>query len=769
MNPSRFTRVKIIFGYAVLLIVLLFGLLFIRKEIRTISNTGMQQELMTDSLIQILAEKDKSVLQLIQLMNKANEQSLSTNEIEKIVAEQDSVFTQQRVHKTIVAKHDTVIAKPPRKKFFRRVADVFSPSKKDTSVVVNTVYEISVDTVLSDINPADSLHQRILKANVANKEKRVRTAQRNSAYFKRLNQELTARIDSIMLSYESNIAQQANAMAEREDAIRNRVTRILRNIAVGAIVLALIFIIVAWRELSRSNRYRKELEEANRKAAELLESREKLMLAITHDIKAPLGSIIGYLDLLSHSITEKNESIYIQNMQYSSAHLLRLVNDLLDFHRLDLNKMEVNRESFNPYQLFEELHISFTPLVQSKHLEFLFSQSEELNRYYVSDPQRLRQILTNLISNAIKFTQEGSVSFTAEYHQSTLVVKIADTGMGMTKEQQKLIFNEFTRLPQAQGQEGFGLGLSIVKKLITLLEGNIEVRSELNEGTVFIVSLPLYPVPGSILAAKSEKRTDEALDDASLKSISVIIIDDDLMQLNYTQQMLMKHGIDAVCCSQVDQLLDELRHNLFDVLITDIQMPAINGFDLLALLRSSNIGQSKEIPVIAVTARSEMKEEQFIESGFVGCLHKPFTVIELLKLLKRVDAEFKCTSAMVDNQVEEGSGNGKFDFAALLAFTENDKEEERAILTTFIKETQNDISIIEDALHKNNLTVLKAKAHKLLPLFTMLKADELINILLWTEKYDGDDLNDTFVNEMNKMVTFLYDSIREAEKYLQNR
>ena len=652
MNPSRFIKIKIVFGYAVLLAVLLFGLLFIRNEIKNISNSGQQQELLTDSLIQILAEKDKSVLQLIQLMNKANEQSLSSNDIQKIVAEQDSVFTQQRVHKTIVAKHDTVIAQPPKKKFFKRVAEVFSPSKKDTSVVVNTTYEISVDTVLSDINPADSLHQRILKANEESKEKRKRATQRNSAYFRKLNKELTARIDSIMQSYETNIAQQATMMAEREEMIRNRSTQILGSIALGTILLALIFIIIAWRDISRSNRYRKELEDANKKAAELLESREKLMLAITHDIKAPLSSIIGYLDMLSQSITQKDETLYIQNMQKSSTHLLRLVNDLLDFHRLDLNKMEVNRETFNPYLLFEELKISFAPLVQAKHLDFIFTQSDELNNYYISDPQRLRQILTNLISNAIKFTQKGSVGFLAEYKKSQLIIKISDTGSGMTTEQQKLIFQEFTRLPQAQGQEGFGLGLSIVQKLITLLEGKIEVESILHEGTQFIVTLPLYPVHGKLPEDHQEEKVT-SINDNSFKKLSVIMIDDDMMQLNYTQQMLNKQGIVSVCCSHVDQLFDELRNNHFDLLLTDIQMPAINGFDLLSLLRSSNIGQSKDIPVIAVTARSDMEENQFIEKGFIGCLHKPFTVAELLKLLNTVDAQTKKIQIINDIQLSE--------------------------------------------------------------------------------------------------------------------
>ena len=568
-----------------------------------------------------------------------------------------------------------------------------------------------------------------------------------------------------MQSYETNIAQQATMMAEREEMIRNRSTQILGSIALGTILLALIFIIIAWRDISRSNRYRKELEDANKKAAELLESREKLMLAITHDIKAPLSSIIGYLDMLSQSITQKDETLYIQNMQKSSTHLLRLVNDLLDFHRLDLNKMEVNRETFNPYLLFEELKISFAPLVQAKHLDFIFTQSDELNNYYISDPQRLRQILTNLISNAIKFTQKGSVGFSAEYKKSQLIIKISDTGSGMTTEQQKLIFQEFTRFPQAQGQEGFGLGLSIVQKLITLLEGKIEVESILHEGTQFIVTLPLYPVHGKLPEDHQEEKVT-SINDNSFKKLSVIMIDDDMMQLNYTQQMLNKQGIVSVCCSHVDQLFDELRNNHFDLLLTDIQMPAINGFDLLSLLRSSNIGQSKDIPVIAVTARSDMEENQFIEKGFIGCLHKPFTVAELLKLLNTVDAQTKKIQIINDIQLSEDVNKNKFDFSVLLVFSDNDKDEEIVILTTFIKEIQTDIQIIEEALNENNITIITAKAHKLLPLFTLLKAIDVTETLLWIEQYDKDMVTEELTYRTNALITNLYNSVEEAQKYL---
>lgn len=760
MTPSRFTKIKITLGYMLLLVALLSGLFFIRKEMKHLSNSGHQQGLMTDSLLLLLGEKDESVLQLIQLMNKANEQVLTTDEIEKIVAEQDSVFTQQRVHKTIVTKHDTIVAQPPKKKFFRRVADVFSPSKKDTAVTVNTTYEVYIDTLLQATNPADSLHQRILKVNEKNKAQRKAAAQRNTAYFKQLNAELTARMDSIMQSYEENIAHQAMVMAEREQTVRQRSTEILGGIAIGAIALTIIFVIIMWRDLSRSNRYRKQLEEANRRAEELLVTREKLMLAITHDIKAPLSSIIGYLDLLQQSVNNEQDLGYIHNMESSSTHLLKLVTDLLDFHRLDLNKMEVNRESFNPTHLFQELENIFTPLVSAKHLHFEVTINPVLDGLYISDSLRLRQIVTNLLSNAIKFTPKGTISLLADYHSSQLIVKVKDTGLGMQPEQTKIIFQEFTRLPQAQGEEGFGLGLSIVHKLITLLEGTIDIESTPGEGSQFTIKIPLYPVAG-----QSEKKEPKGttLPQNEHKPLRVLMIDDDKMQLTLTAELLSRQGIDSVCCTQLNDLLDELRSKQFDMLLTDVQMPAISGFDLLKLLRSSNIHQAKEIPIVAVTARSDMKTEEFIEKGFTGCLYKPFSVNELMKLFSLPSYTVKNTN---EEPSKETNKSQMFQFEQLTAFTQGDVETTKNILTTFIEETIKDIAQIEEGLSDNNTTLIAAKAHKLLPLFIMMKSSELVSLLKYLESIKGKTVNKEIKDKIERTIHLLHFCLDETQKYL---
>lgn len=500
----------------------------------------------------------------------------------------------------------------------------------------------------------------------------------------------------------------------------------------------------------------------------MLVAREKLMLAITHDFKAPLGSIMGYTELLSRLTEDERQRFYLDNMKSSSEHLLKLVSDLLDFHRLDLNKAEVNRVTFNPSQLFDEIYVSFEPLTAAKGLALQCHVAPELNGRYISDPLRLRQIVNNLLSNAVKFTQKGEISLTASYDSSKLTIAIADTGKGMASEDRERIFQEFTRLSGAQGEEGFGLGLSIVKKLVTLLEGTIDVQSTLGKGSCFTVTLPLYPVGKSIAESESTESenadiTEESAVIPPMKVIRVLLIDDDRIQLNLTAAMLKQHGIDAVCCEQLEQLIEQLRSSVFDVLLTDIQMPAINGFDLVKLLRASNIPQAKTIPVIAVTARSEMDKAALHEHGFAGCLHKPFTVKELLMTVN--EGQLSADEA----HITEDMATAGINFSALTAYSEDDPEAASSIIQTFIEETGKNIERMQQALNDKEVDGIAAMAHKLLPLFTMIGVDEAIPLLEWLEVQRGQDFSKKVKEKTDHVlqeILIVLTKAREYEQYL---
>lgn len=789
MTPARFTKVKIAVGFSLLLILLLFSLLFIRWEMDTLSVSDDRQGLMTDSLLVLLRQKDHNTIQMLRVLGEANDGLLSTGEIEQIIVSQDTVPARQRVQHRVITKRDSLITRPQKKGFFKRLGEVFSPSKRDSAVLVNTSLEFATDTVLDAYSPKDSLNQKIREAVQQKRSRQNATLQRKNGSFSRLNTHLSARMDSLVKEYEQDRIETDRQIVGKQQDIRQRSTRTIGGIAIGAVLLAAFFLILIWRDITRSNRYRRQLEEANCRSEELLEAREKLMLAITHDFKAPLGSILGYVDLLARLTADERQLFYLHNMKSSSRHLLKLVSDLLDFHRLDLNKAEVNRVTFNPTQLFEEIRDSFEPLTAGKGLVLNYRIDPVLDGHFISDPLRIRQIVDNLLSNAVKFTSQGSITLALYYTASRLRIDVTDTGQGMASANRQRIFQEFTRLPGAQGEEGFGLGLSIVRKLVTLLEGNIHVQSSLGVGSTFTVVLPLFAVNGSV-----------TLPVANLAE-RILLIDDDRIQLTLTAAMLEQQGIRATCCEQPDELIEQLRTHTFDALLTDVQMPAINGFDLLKLLRASNISQAKTIPVIAVTARSEPDEAAFLEHGFAGCLYKPFTMTELIERLGRSHGAMKADSSTVDSSILNPSvtdplatgflatkssaadslavnsdslavdpqsvGSFTPDFRALTAFSVDDPEAARSIITTFIEETTKNISRMEAALAADNPDGVADMGHKLLPLFTLIGATEAVRLLTPLECCRGSMKLSSEIREKTlEVLPLLKQVVEYAEKYL---
>lgn len=778
---NNVSKKKIAAGYVVLLAVLLYSLFFVHREMENLMSSDNSDILRTDSLIGLLREKDANTVRLLRTLSEANDSMISAREVEQIIAEQDTIITQQRVQRRVTARRDTVVTQPKKKGFFRRLGEVFVPPRKDSAIQVQTTLEVATDTVLDAYNPVDSLHAKL--RTVAQQKKATNSViQRRKRTLQRLDHALSARIDSLLKGYEQETLLRAREEAEYQKAVRHRSATIISGIAAGAVVLSVIFLVMIWRDVTRSNRYRRQLEEANRFAEELLASREKLMLAITHDFKAPLGSIMGYADLLSRLTVDGRQRFYLDNMKTSSEHLLKLVTDLLDFHRLDLHKAEINRVTFHPARLLEEIYVSFEPLTSAKGLSLKCEIDPELKGTFISDPLRLRQIVNNLLSNAVKFTSEGGITLTASFvpkgdsvfSGNHLKLSVIDTGKGMKPGDRERIFQEFTRLPGAQGEEGFGLGLSIVRMLVQLLEGRIEVDSVLGKGSTFTLRVPLYPVALNDTSEVNEQNNANSSSlPAQTPALHILLIDDDRIQLTLTSAMLAQSGITSVSCLQLDELLEALRTDTFDVLLTDVQMPAMNGFDLLNLLRASNIPQAKTIPVIAVTARSDMQREEFLKHGFAGSLHKPFMVNELLAELDIEKREtglvtpqnhIGTNAVQTDKIATEAVPASALNFSALTAFSGDDPDAAKSILESFVTETRLNADRLRQALDVEDTDGIAAMGHKMLPLFTLLGANELVALLKELEASRGEVFSEKIKEKSFSALAQIEDIVVQVEE-----
>lgn len=706
--------------------------------------TDTVQQARLDTVRDLLHNKQWNMYALLETMRNTPTDQIYQEQLDSLIAQQDSLLSTPHIRRKVITHHNSYTIHHKKKGFFKRLADVFAPGKEDSTQVSNVIQEEYTDTLDEVYNPVDTISHMITGIQhkvfqTRQKETEMLNAQINN--LRVIGSGLSQRVNQLLENIEQDEQEAARIKLAQEEEIRKNAAETMAKIAIAAFVLVLIFSIVIARDITRNNHYRRELEKAKLYAENLLVAREKLMLTITHDTKAPAGSIIGYIDLLIRLVRDRRQQFYLSNMKSSAQHLLALVTSLLDYHRLEAGKMDLHPVAFNPHELLTDIYNSFLPLAEKKNLQLIFEEHLPASLTLEGDPFRIRQIVENLLSNALKFTAAGKITLEAAYHGNQFVFRVADTGYGMTAKDQERIFKEFTRLRSAQGQEGFGLGLSITRKLVELLLGKITVESTPGEGSTFQVSIPLPSI--SPKKASQIPETSLSIPETLLR---VLIIDDDRIQMHLTEAMLHNVSeevkglkIETVCCEQPEELVAQLQAQTFHLLFTDIQMPAMNGFELLKHLRSLPLPQAQSIPVIAITARGDMDKNDFQQKGFAGMLQKPFNQSDLKSVLKEVLSwhELDTTRKGPSLPPKEENTEDTYNFTPLTAFSEDDPEAAQEILRTFAQETRKNLEKIQTALQAEDMDTLCAVAHKMLPTFLMIEARQAIPSLQWLEQQRG--------------------------------
>lgn len=711
--------------------------------------TDTLQQARLDTVRTLLQNKQWNMYAVLEAMRNTPTDQIYQEQLDSLIAQQDSLLSTPHIRRKVITHHNSYTIHHKKKGFFKRLADVFAPGKEDSTQVSNVIQEEYTDTLDEVYSPIDTISSMITGIQhkvFQTRQKETEMLNTRISSLRVIGSGLSQRVNQLLENIEHDEQEAARTKLMQEEEIRKEAAETMAKIAIAAFVLVLVFSIVIARDITRNNHYRRELEKAKSYAENLLVAREKLMLTITHDIKAPAGSIIGYIDLLIRLVNDRRQQFYLSNMKSSAQHLLALVTSLLDYHRLEAGKMDLHPVAFNPHELLTDIYNSFLPLAEKKQLQLDFKEKLPETLTLEGDPFRIRQIVENLLSNALKFTAAGGITLQAEYHGNQFVFCVSDTGCGMTASEQERIFKEFTRLSCAQGQEGFGLGLSITRKLVELLLGRIDIESAPGKGSTFKVSMPLpsispKPAPGS-------KEPAITLPKIHLR---IAIIDDDRIQMHLTEAMLHNAAeevkgfkVEAVCCEQPEELIEQLKNRTFDLVFTDIQMPAMNGFELLHHLRNQNFAQAQSIPVIAITARGDMNENDFLQKGFAGMLQKPFNQSELKKVVKNalphltVSDNIPDTSPVQKDTHETSPHTDQpYNFSPLTAFSEDDPEAAKEILRTFAQETQKNMEKLQTAISNKDMEALCATAHKMLPTFLMIEAQKAIPMLKWLEQQRG--------------------------------
>lgn len=758
---------KVALGYSAIAIIMILAISLVYSNTKSInaineaSREYIQKRGAADSTISsLLKEEQRNLKQLSDAMAGRPTQNYLQNKVKNLNTGKDSILVHSKAPQTHEAKKTTVEVLKTRRGFFRRLADAFKKEHAETLSVKQDSNRAVIDSVTTPVNVAENVATIL---DQIDKKEKVET-QDHKQHINREMEELkmvSAKLALRSAKHLSDVHQREkdNMQEAIEKAMEARKhllwqMELLAIVAFFAIVIMIWFI---WRDARKERIYRENLEAANEEIQRIMNQRERLLLTITHDIKAPAASISGFIDLMKAYVSNPQGIECLQNIKNSAAHLSLLVASLLDYHQLENGLMKVQPTSFSPAQLVAESVEGMKLRAEEKGLEISFECKMKGMEYFRADAFRIRQILDNLVSNAIKYTDRGSVTIQAQVSEilgkPTLTLSVKDTGKGMTDEEKQKVFQAFTRLKSAQGIEGTGLGLSITQELVSLLGGEIILHSILGKGSTFIVTIPIEPAPmeESQEMAPSEIKHDPSPDSAQDKegqnsgshqvtdikkkpefaNHKILILDDDKLQLQLLQEMLRRIVGDTwqvFACNHVMDALTTLHNEQPALMLMDIEMPEMNGMDMIAHINHTNM------MVVAMTAHDTSILEQLLKAGFDDCLFKPFSMEKLSDILG------------IESQ-------SKPQLDSLLAFAGGDEEAAKEILDTVKQELAAHLTNLKEAIEEEALSTdhIGKAAHKLLPIATMMQMGCLEELKALSPEYIG-EIEEAEIREKLKVV-----------------
>lgn len=691
-----------------------------------------------DSIEILLESKNKNLREIVGLLDSIQKapqitrETVSTIVPRRLNTEITDYLESRNINiETDTMTTDTTVVYGDRRGFIDRVRDVFI-ARSDSTVVVDrqqTVlpkeqFKSVIDTVVNMVRYSERL-------NLENQRKFQYILLERQNQMAGTNAQLTAQIDELLKGIEQEELEKSLRLVQDRDNAISKAQRIAYLVGWLAVLIALIFGFLLLTDINRSQRYRKQLELSNKRISELLKSREQLMLAVSHDIKAPMSSVLGYIELMRTELPKNKKQLYLGNMKNSSEHVLQLVANLLDFHKLESGTMKLKESNVNFHDLVENTIDSFRPIAVQKNLKYVTDNRLNRNLVGVGDPYIIRQILSNVISNAIKYTFEGMVFVNASSleHNSQLRLRLSvkDTGIGISKEDQDIIFQEFKQLETDDSLgtriEGSGLGLAITQRLVNELNGKISVNSEKGKGSEFIIELPIKVESLNSLKVNSSSENI----DYDLENISVLMVDDDSLQLKMASEMLLLKKVDVITEINPENVENILFGNHFDIFFVDIQMPQMNGFELVKKIRE--LKNYKDTPMIALSAKSDISTSDVQSAGFTDFLTKPFTSEALYETVFNYVKGDGARIAVVEDQYINNEG-----IHALIGFVREDKTASIEILDAFVKDTTANINQLGVAFKKKDTEAASRLAHKMLPLIQMMGDSELTSYLQQLEK-----------------------------------
>jgi signal transduction histidine kinase/DNA-binding response OmpR family regulator/CHASE3 domain sensor protein len=587
------------------------------------------------------------------------------------------------------------------------------------------------------------------------------------------NEFLTQRINLLILRMERQELNSIGAKAVEADKLVEKTNKWIIVFLTGFAFLVMVVFLVIARYVRKTNAIQEMLIKSKDEALKLSRAKEVFMANMSHEIRTPMNAIVGFSEQVLQTPHDFQTKEQLSIIKKSADHLLKIINDILDLSKLEAGKLTIESEAFQLQAIVDDVVQLYKPSCESKGLSFECNIAELISDVLIGDAFRLKQILFNLVGNAVKFTSEGNIILQIEssaLSKSTvsLKIKIIDSGIGIAADQLDIIFEEFKQADTSTTRRygGTGLGLSIVKRLIELQNGKLSVKSEPGKGSEFTFSIPFK------IGKKEDLKISEVkiLNTNSLKNISFLVADDDEYNRKLMAHILNKWKVKYTLVNNGKELLEEFNRNPTDIILLDIRMPEIDGIEATQLIRNSSANEQRQIPIIALTATIAKEDiKRCRDAGIESIIQKPFSEeILLANILQVLKIENDLSVTLSENNQENMNDKGnKIVYDNLYHLANNDENFVVEMLEMFIKTSNEGLENIDKALIENNLLAVAENAHKIKSPCKHLGATETANLL---KEIELKSRNNATIQEISTMVDKAREDIHlliaDVEEYL---
>ncbi|MDM8161183.1 response regulator [Labilibaculum sp. K2S] len=736
-------------------------------SLRYYSDDSSKSFLLIDSMNYLLEERADKLERFVELKRSKEKENLSQKAMQQLSEVSDATKTKIKTTTTTTTFLDTVVSPTEvkeKKKGF--VARLFSGKKSETKIdSIETVIQrtqIQIDT--SYLPQADSLlrsletmlltaqaKERLNREIVSNEE--LRLVEENSLMWDK--------IKILLHQLEKERLEQLTHESDSAKEIASNSIFIISVIIIVGFVLGILFIIFILTDITKSNFYRKELIVAKGKAEKLAKVKEDFLAIMSHEIRTPLNAILGFTNQLDKTKLEDQQQGFLRVLKNSSKHLLGLVNEILDLSKIEAGKLHIENIPFHPYSLVFDVYDVLKINAENRDIDFTWEYDGDSQINLDSDPFRIKQILLNLGSNAIKFTPKGAVRIKSSVIQIDkyfmFEVKVIDTGIGIDENKLETVFEDFSQADSFSARKygGTGLGLAISRRLSRLLGGDLFVESKLGEGSCFTLRI-------SLLESKEEPAEFKGIQELKipdyLKQRSFLVADDDPYSLLLLKTIFSSWELQADFVEDGSKAFDLIRQKDYDLILTDIHMPEMGGIELCKNIRKLEQTQKSKIPIIALTANvRESDLKKYIHSGMTDCLVKPFDEVNLINMLCNLFEDAEEEKNIERIRSDEINSDDLFDLTQIKQFTSDDQGLVNQILEQFIVSAQENVDLLNRALIDKNYPAIGEIAHKMLSSFNQLRVVIVVPILTRLEtilhKKENTELNHEEIRELVATVT----------------